>query len=290
MLETVLTAVSVVAVLTLLLASLLIFANSRLRVVEDPRLETVEDMLPHANCGSCGFPSCHMFAEALVANQALPGKCSVSSPQDRDVIATFLQVDVGEQVKRVARLACAGGDNVATRQANYQGVATCNAAAQVSGGGKSCMWGCLGLGDCAAKCTFGAITMDAHGLPKVDEAKCTACGDCVVECPKGLFSLESTEQHLWVACKNLEQGEHVQQGCQVGCTACGRCAADAPNQIKMHHNLPNVFANNTSDGAGRNAIERCPTGAIIWFGDAGPVKGAAAVAPIRNTSLPTAFS
>ncbi|MBW2399011.1 MAG: Fe-S cluster protein, partial [Deltaproteobacteria bacterium] len=51
-----LTAVGAIAGLTLVLASLLVLANKKLYVVEDPRIDIVEDMLPLANCGACGVP------------------------------------------------------------------------------------------------------------------------------------------------------------------------------------------------------------------------------------------
>ncbi|MCA9756611.1 MAG: Fe-S cluster protein, partial [Candidatus Eisenbacteria bacterium] len=52
--------------LALVLTTLLVLAQKRLAVVEDPRIDVVEDMLPHANCGACGLPGCRPFAEALV--------------------------------------------------------------------------------------------------------------------------------------------------------------------------------------------------------------------------------
>ena len=241
----VLTAVGIVGVLTLLLASLLIFASYKLHVEEDPRVGAVYNMLPHNNCGACGFPSCQMFAEALVEQRTVPSKCTVGSEQDKQAIADYMNVDAGQQVKQVARLACAGGENVATTQAQYQGMQSCRAATQVAGGGKTCFWGCLGLADCANVCDFDAIHMSEDGLPVVDEDKCTACGDCVTACPKDLFSLQPVTQHLWVQCKNLEQGDDMLSHCQVACTACGRCAMDAPNNlISMQDNLPQIhYAN-----------------------------------------------
>ena len=296
MLISVITAITLVGLLTLMLATLLIFASRRLAVVEDPRLTQVEEMLPHNNCGACGFPSCHMFAEALVDNKTQPAKCSVGSQQDAEVIALFLNIDKGEQVKQVARLACAGGKNVATVQAEYRGMQTCNAAAQVAGGGKTCFWGCLGLADCAKACTFDAIHMDENGLPVVDEKKCTACGDCVLSCPKDLFSVQPVEQKLWVNCRNLEHGDEILNHCRVACTACGRCAQDAPNNvITMQNNLPHIqydtskelSVNGQESIDHRNAIERCPTGAIVWFEPSGKaVKGTSARQTVRHTPLP----
>jgi Na+-translocating ferredoxin:NAD+ oxidoreductase RNF subunit RnfB len=278
------TAIGTLGGLTLLLASLLVLANRRLHVEEDPRIDVVEEMLPHANCGACGFPGCRPFAEALVAGEAAPGKCTVSSEPDRVEIAEFLGVDVGAEERRVARLACAGGSNVARNHARYDGLESCAAAAQVAGGGKGCFWGCLGLADCRDVCDFDAIRMDAHHLPVVDESLCTACGDCVDACPKDLFSLQPISRRLWVACRSLEAGDELLDDCEVACTACGRCAADAPGLIRMENNLPVVDYTRRHDS--REPIQRCPTGAIVWLGEGGRVvKGAGARKVVRKGTL-----
>ncbi len=287
---TILIAIATLGGLSLLLTLMLVWANKKLSVYEDPRIDQVEDMLPHANCGACGFPGCRPFAEALVSGKVLPGKCTVSSDEGRSRIAQYLGVDLGAEEKRVARLACAGGTNVAINRAAYKGISSCQAAALVSGGGKGCFWGCLGHGDCEKVCDFDAITMNAFGLPVVDVNKCTACGDCVEVCPKDLFSLQPISRHLWVNCKNQEMGDEVLEDCQVACTACGRCAMDAPGElIKMVHNLPVVdYSKNHQTQA---PIQRCPTGAIVWLDDKeGIVKGRDAKKVIRKGSRMEGFS
>lgn len=276
--------------LTLALAGLIAFANKKLFVFEDPRIDQVEDMLPHANCGACGFPGCRPFAEALVAGSVLPGKCSVSSDEGRLAIATFLGVALGTEEKRVARLACNGGMNVAINQAYYRGVSSCQAATLISGGGKACSWGCLGYGDCEVVCDFDAITMNEFGIPVVDEKKCTACGDCVEACPKGLFSIHPVSHRLWVACKSQEAGDEVLDVCDVGCTACGKCAMDAEdNMISMVKNLPVI--NYSKNNKTQVPIQRCPTGAIVWFDEKdGIVKGKEAKKIIRKGSRNMGYS
>ncbi len=279
-----LTAVAALGGLTLILASLLVVANRKLFVAEDPRIDEVEEMLPHANCGACGYPGCRPFAEALVAGETRPGRCTVSSADGHARIAGFLGVDVGAEEKRVARLACAGGTNVARKHARYDGLATCAAAAQVAGGGKGCFWGCLGLADCAEACDFDAIHMDASALPVVSEEKCTACGDCVDACPKDLFSLHPVSHRLWVACRSLEAGDGILEDCEVACTACGRCAMDAPGVVSMQENL--AVVDYAADHATKVPIQRCPTGAIVWLDPLrGPVKGPAAKKIIRKSAL-----
>lgn len=262
-------------------------ANRKLFVEEDPRIDAVEEMLPGANCGACGQAGCRAFAEAVVAGKAMPAACTVSPPEGIKAVANYLGTDAGAAVKRVARLACAGGTNVAWNRAVYGSEQTCRGAALIAGGGKGCSWGCLGLGDCEAVCDFGAIRMNEHGLPVVNEAKCTACNDCVEVCPKDLFSIQPVTNHLWVACKSLAEGDDALAECAVACNACGRCAADAPaGAVVMRDNLPVV-------DYGRNReitseiIQRCPTGAIVWISDNGTVtRGAAARPVVRKSPLP----
>jgi len=248
----------------LFFAVLIALAHRKLRVWEDPRIDAVNTMLPGANCGACGFPGCRAFAESTVSGKSRPADCNVASEPALVQIAGFLGVDAGQQEKRVARLLCAGGSDVAVQLAEYRGLTTCAAAATVSGGGKACSWGCLGYGDCAVACTFGAITMNATGLPVVDPALCTACGDCVDACPKDLFVIQPHEQQLLVQCRNLIPGDGIRALCLVACTACGKCVVDAaPGLISVESGLA-VIDYSKNDLANAQATERCPTRAIVW--------------------------
>lgn len=271
--------------LMIFLATLIIVANKRFYVFEDPRIDQVEDLLPSANCGACGYTGCRQFAIALVKEEVTPGKCSVSSDLAREQIADFLGVNVGDIAQLVARLACAGAANVARMRTTYTGIPTCQAAAQVAGGGKTCAWGCLGYGDCEAACEYDALHLNALDLPIVSEALCTGCGDCVTACPKDLFSVHPVSHRLWVACKNLEFGDDILDYCEVGCTACERCAKDAKdNLIVMRNNLAVVDYDKAHDT--RMPIERCPTGAIVWLqADGSVVKGREAKKIIRQQPL-----
>lgn len=269
------------------LAGVLALANRRLKVFEDPRIDDIEALLPGNNCGACGQPGCRAFAEQAVAGAIAPAACTVSTPEGLESIASLLGVGVGAAVKRVARLACAGGCNVARQRVRYEGIPTCQAATLAGGGGKGCSWGCLGYGDCKVVCDFDAITMDPFGIPVVDEAKCTACGDCVEVCPKDLFSLQAVDRRLWVACASEAAGDDAESECAVACTACGLCAADAaPGVIAMRANLPRINYE-LNELADERAIERCPTGAIVWLGNRGAAKGAAAKPVVRKSPLPT---
>ena len=93
----VLESVGVLGGLTAALTTLLAVASRVFHVEEDPRIDDVEELLPAANCGACGFPGCRPFAEALVQGQASPAKCSVSTDEGRESIAAYLGVDVGQR-------------------------------------------------------------------------------------------------------------------------------------------------------------------------------------------------
>ena len=269
-----------------LLALLLAIASKKLYVFEDPRIDQVEELLPHSNCGACGTAGCRNFAEQAVEGKIEPGRCSVNTPDQNKKIAALLGVALGDVEKRVARLACAGGKHVAKMRANYSGLSSCRAAALAGGGGKSCAWGCLGLGDCADVCDFDAITMDSHGLPVVDTDKCTACGDCVDICPKGLFTIHGVSHKLWMACRNEDDPDAAEAACEVACTACGRCVVDAAEGlIHLERNLA-VIDYNKNQSANRHAIERCPTGAIVWLDGGRISKGKSAKKIIRIEPLP----
>ena len=251
--------------LTSTLAVVLAIANSRLRVYEDPRIDTVQDMLPNSNCGACGLPGCRVFAEEVVAGHIQPSKCTVGGPDTAHTVAGFLGVEAGEAVATVARLRCAGGTNVAIQMAQYDGHPSCRSAAAVIGGGKGCRYGCLGFGDCMDVCDFDAIVMGPTGLPVVDIVKCTSCGDCVDICPKNLFEILPVEQTLFVQCKSELEGDELLDLCKVACTGCERCVADAPpGLLKMQRNLP-VLNPDMLHLQTPEAVRRCPTGAIIWL-------------------------
>lgn len=239
--------------------------NARFKVWEDPRVDGVRDLLPGADCGACGQAGCRAFAELVVGGEVAPAECTVMGPDERADVAEYIGVAAGSIDRRVARLLCAGGSDVAPYKAAYHGIESCAAAAAVTGGGKGCTWGCLGYADCAVACDFDAIEMSPNGLPVVDPEKCTACSDCVDACPLDLFVLMPEDHHLLVQCKSLLQGDAAEEVCSVACNACGKCALDAETGlVNMVEGLA-VVDYEKIELENPKAVERCPTGAIVWI-------------------------
>lgn len=245
-------------------AALIAAANRKFRVWEDPRIGAVAEMLPGSNCGACGAAGCRAFAEGLIEGQRQPAQCTQLGGDEVADIASYLGVDAGESVKRVARLLCAGGSNVTVRRADYLGVATCGAAAAVAAGGKGCAWACLSLADCERACDYDAIVMNEQGLPAVIPDRCTACGDCVEACPRELFVVWPMKHKLLVQCRSLLEGEEAEALCKVACNGCGLCATDAaPGLVQIVDGLA-VVDYELNHLADPKATARCPTGAITW--------------------------
>ena len=261
---TILISVAILGGLGLLFGSMIAVAAKKLFVWEDPRIDEVAGMLPGNNCGACGQAGCRAFAENVIAGHIQPAQCTVMNADGVKAVAAYLGVDAGAADKRIARLLCGGGSDLAVQVAEYRGLETCAAAAAVAGAGKGCSWACVGLADCERSCTFDAIFMNDRELAVVIPSLCTACGDCVDACPKGLFTLMPAAQKLIVQCRSLLEGAAAEALCSAACNGCGRCASDAaPGLIQITNGLAVIdYSKNTL--ADPSATRRCPTNAIVW--------------------------
>ena len=279
----ILTAVAAISGLTILLATALVLANKKLYVYEDPRIDVVEEMLPHANCGACGFPGCRPFAEALTQGQALPGKCTVSSDEERGAIADVPRCGRGRRGEARGALGLRRRHQRGPQPRSLpRAEQSCRAAAKVAGGGKGCFWGCLGLGGLRR-----GLRLRRHPHERAKSAgggrgQMHSLRRLCRRVPEGPVFSAQAESPL-VGGLQLARGRGraprrlrgrlydlrpVRNGCAEGL-------------ISMRRNLPVVDYERPHET--RTPIERCPTGAIVWIdAEAGPVKGPAAKKIIRK--------
>lgn len=75
----------------IIIGLLLGIAQNYLVVKEDERVEIIYEMLPHFNCGSCGYPGCNGMAKGLVASEAKMTQCRPSKPEQKDAIIEKLK-------------------------------------------------------------------------------------------------------------------------------------------------------------------------------------------------------
>ncbi len=250
-----------------LAALILYFVAQKFKVYEDPRIDTVEGMLPGANCGGCGFPGCRGMADALVKNDDISALyCPVGGAPTMKSIADFLGKAAPEKEPQVAVVRCGGSCENRPRTNLFDGAPSCAVAASLYGGETGCTYGCLGLGDCVAACNFGAITINPEtGLPEVDEEKCTACGACVKACPKMVIELRKKGpkgRRVYVSCVNKDKGAVSRKSCNVSCIACTKCVKVCPFEaITIENNLS--YIDPAKCRLCRKCVAECPTGAIV---------------------------
>lgn len=174
----------------------LALASKIFYVYVDPKILSIEGVLPGANCGGCGLPGCSANAEAIVAGKASPNSCVAAGDDVAQAIAAILGVSVEAKEPDIALPGCTYGPAEADLKYRYDGLNDCRAVALLAGGMKVCNIGCLGLGTCAVACPFDAIVMGPRGLPVVNEVKCTGCGTCERVCPKHIITLSSATRRI----------------------------------------------------------------------------------------------
>lgn len=93
----------VLGVTGIVAAVLLYFVALKFKVEEDPRIDLVQEVLPGANCGGCGFAGCRAFAEACVKNPSLEGlACPVGGSDTMDKIRVIVSAPAGEDAAPAA--------------------------------------------------------------------------------------------------------------------------------------------------------------------------------------------
>jgi len=248
-----------------LLAGVMLFiATKKFAVIENPLIDEVEELLPGANCGGCGFAGCRAFAEAIVARKDTTLNCPVAGGDAMSAIAGKIGIDLGSAVRMVARVKCQGGHN-SVREGEYLGIRTCSAA--VVGGNVTlvCPYGCMGYGDCQTACPFDAIRI-INNIAVVDEEKCIGCGVCVKTCPRSLIVLTPYDKRVYVACNSPEKGPQVKQYCSVGCIGCKLC--DKACEFGAINYTPFLASVDPAKCTECMAcVEKCPAKTILFRGD-----------------------
>ena len=264
--QTIIWTIAIITVLGLVLALVLYLVAEKFKVVEDPRIDEVEKVMPGANCGGCGFAGCRAFAEAAVKAPNLDNNyCPVGGNEVMSKVASILGYEVKEKAPMVAVVRCNGTCDARPKINDYEGYPSCKVKASLYSGDTGCSFGCLGCGDCVAACKFGALSMDpVTGLPVVDEEKCTACGACTKACPKSLIELRlkgPRGMRMYVSCRNQDKGPAAKKACASACIGCGICAKTCTHDaIVVENNI--AYIDPSKCKLCRECEAMCPTGAI----------------------------
>ncbi|GHT29652.1 ferredoxin [Bacteroidia bacterium] len=250
-----------------IVSSILLYLTSKkFEVYEDPLIAQVQEVLPAANCGGCGYPGCSGFASACVNAESLDDLlCPVGGREVMGKVAAILGKDAGTTEPMIAVVHCNGNCEARPRTNHYNGVNNCTIASALYGGETGCTYGCLGFGDCVTACTFGAILINpVTGLPEIDEDKCTSCGACVKACPKSLIELRKKgpkSRRIYVSCANKDKGGVARKACTNACIGCSKCEKECPFEaITITNNL--AYIDYRKCRLCRKCVPICPTKAI----------------------------
>ena len=242
-----------------LIFGLVLAAASKVFYVEtDPRLEKLNECLPGANCGGCGYAGCGGYAEAVLNGEAEIGKCASGGNECAQAMGEIMGIKVGEVARKVALVRCSGYRKVdaegkpqgARMKGEYEGFRDCLAASKIGGNGPlACKFGCLGFGNCVKACKYGAIQV-VDGVAKVDNEKCVGCMSCATACPRNLIIPVDYDKHVVIACASEAKGAVTVRGCSQGCIGCGLCTKICPHDaIHVEKNLAVIdFTKCTSCG------------------------------------------
>jgi Na+-translocating ferredoxin:NAD+ oxidoreductase RNF subunit RnfB len=264
--STIIFVVATLSILGVVSAVILYFVAQKFKVIEDPRIDLIAELLPAANCGGCGFAGCRNFAESIVKNESLDNMfCPVGGNDLLKLIGPVIGQEAVEKDPEIAVLRCNGSYAHAPLKTEYDGISSCFFMHALGSGDNGCPYGCLGGGECVAACTFDAMYMDpVTGLPVIIQEKCVACGACVKACPRNIIELRQKgkkDRRIYVCCVNKEKGAAGKKNCEVVCIGCGKCVKECKFEaISMENNLAYIHAEKCT--LCRKCVAVCPTGSI----------------------------
>lgn len=257
-----------VAVLCIMALVCAIFQNAHYsgeQIENELKREKILDCLPGDNCGVCGRGDCATFALDVANGKVSPAACTPGGEVTAQAIGVILGEDERSAVRMRAQVMCSGSDNTSRKKYIYDdGAEDCLAEMKLGGGYKGCRFACVGLGNCAKACPFGAITVE-NGTAVVDYRLCIGCGKCVSACPKHIIKLIPYDAYFWVGCASKENAARERYNCKVGCTGCGMCQKVCPESaISINGNIAEIDYEKCS-GCGM-CYSVCPEG-VIWRSD-----------------------
>ena len=258
---TVLQSIAVLGSLGIIAGLILAAAFNKLKVEDDPAVEDILKVLPGINCGACGYASCRAYSQAVAQGKAGAGLCAPGGQETAEKIIEIKGGDLSSCEKKPQKAFVMCKPEKRKFSASYKGIKSCSAA-NISGGGMECRYGCLGYGDCVRGCPTGAIKINSFGVAEVIPGKCSGCGICLKVCPRGIIEIRELtgDRAVYVGCSNQQSAKHTRQVCSYGCIGCGLCVKRSPEgAFVLKSNLSRV--QKQDPGIDIEKI-KCPTGCI----------------------------
>jgi electron transport complex protein RnfB len=157
-------AIIALSCLALVFGLLLGFSSIRFHVEEDPMAEKINELLPQSQCGQCGFPGCHPYAEAVANGSAEINACPPGGEATMISIAQLLGI---EPVPMGAEGEEAPLPTIAFIREEE----------------------CIGCTMCIKACPVDAIIGATRQMHTVIADECTGCEACIEPCPVDCIDL-----------------------------------------------------------------------------------------------------
>ncbi len=159
-------ALAIMALGAIVLGAALGFASIKFKVHGNPLVEKIEGLLPQTQCGQCGYPGCHPYAEAIAKGEAEINLCPPGGEEGVRKLADLLgrevkPLDAEEKPKQVAVI----DENT-----------------------------CIGCTLCIQACPVDAIVGAAKQLHTIIEKQCTGCELCLPPCPVECISMVTIQE------------------------------------------------------------------------------------------------
>ena len=139
------------------------------RVEGNPLADRIDEMLPQTQCGQCGYPGCHPYAEAIAKGEADINRCPPGGEETIRNLADLLGVDPKPLDDE---LEAQEGKKVAIIDEEV----------------------CIGCTKCIQACPVDAILGAAKQMHTVIEPECTGCELCVDPCPVDCIHMVPLEE------------------------------------------------------------------------------------------------
>ena len=214
--------VTVFAATGLVSGVLLTVASKIFEVKTDERIEKISEILPQANCGSCGYAGCADYADAIISKGEKANLCRPGGTETAKKISEITGTDAGEVAESYAVVCCSGDCNACDTKYEFTGIRSCASVKRYYGGNSTCSWGCAGFGDCAGVCEYNAISIK-DGIAHIDPKICKGCGSCAAVCPNDLISVIPRDSGYAVLCSSRNNGKATKLACKNGCIGCKMC-------------------------------------------------------------------
>ena len=159
-----LSAILVLAGIGLVLGAILGWAADYFKVDEDPVVDKIEAILPQTQCGQCGYPGCHPYAEAMAKGEADINRCPPGGDEGIKRLAELLGVDpkpLGEGLEPKPRSVAVIDENT-----------------------------CIGCTLCIQACPVDAIVGSSKQMHTIVADLCTGCELCLPPCPVDCIAME----------------------------------------------------------------------------------------------------